>query len=468
MNEQHPQADPRLQALLEQVENILLVLERPVVQRQLVAFVLLLVAAWLIPRLVHQLLRRLAPRHLTPSDGGVATTTWSARLLQWVRAIEFTLFPLLGLFLGELAIHLFAARGWRFGLIERFVPIFWLLLAYQSIVGVLYGFLVMERAKHYQRRFLLPLFLILTTFILGNILAGTFPLAALVIFTLFDQPLTIGSLFSAVVSLYVFFTLAWLANETLGRVILPSTTADPGVSNAILTTSRYAIIAIGILTAISTLGVDLSALTIIGGGLSVGLGFGLQELVANFVSGILLLFERTLRPGDVIEIGGLRGVVDHFSIRSTVVRTPDNVAILIPNKSLLTSIVSTYTQMNRTVRQTMRVGVSYDSDPQQVRDLLLGVADRHGLVLKKPAPDVFFLGFGASTLDFELAVWVGDAMYAPKVTSDLYFMTWREFERFHIKIPYPQHEVHIHGAAPLTTLATNDAAAEQIQLLRLP
>ncbi len=163
-------------------------------------------------------------------------------------------------------------------------------------------------------------------------------------------------------------------------------------------------------------------------------GFGLQELVANFVSGILLLFDRTLRPGDVIEIGGHRGVIDQLRMRATVMRTVDNVEVFVPNKSLLTSTMITYTQTDRVVRGILTIGVSHKNQPTIVRDLLLSVATRHGQVLKKPEPVVLFLGFAASRLDFELTIWTDDPMNALRVTSDLYFMIWSEFEKHHIEI----------------------------------
>ncbi|MEZ4615824.1 MAG: mechanosensitive ion channel [Caldilineaceae bacterium] len=150
----------------------------------------------------------------------------------------------------------------------------------------------------------------------------------------------------------------------------------------VLTVSHYLIVAVGTISAIGALGFNLSALALIGGGLSVGIGFGLQELVANFISGILLLFERTVRPGDVIEVNGQRGVVDKLRMRATVIRTLDNTEVFVPNKNLLTSAFVAYTQTDRIVRRTVRVGVSYESDPTEVRDILLEVAARHGLVLK--------------------------------------------------------------------------------------
>jgi small-conductance mechanosensitive channel len=435
--------DPRLQALQDQLDILFLVLERPVVQRQVVAFLVIVLLAGALSSLWR---RRRAAHHRRASHQMAKHGATSVG--RWVHALEVLLFPVFALLIGQLVILLFDAWGWRAGLLVRFVPLFWMLLGYRLLVALLFGLQPEERAEQYRRHLALPIFTVVVIFIVIRSLAATFPVGAIEVFRLLEQSVTVGILFTGALTLYLSFTLAWTVREILSRVILPRTGADPGVSNAIQITTHYAIIAIGVLTAVSIVGFDLSALAIIGGGLSVGLGFGLQELVGNFVSGILLLFERTLRPGDVIEVGNSRGVIDQLRMRATVVRTVDNVEILIPNKSLLTSTVSTYTQTQRTIRRVLTVGVSYNNDPTHVRDLLLSVAERHGRVLKKPAADVFFTGFGESSLNFELAVWLDDPLSALKITSDLYFMIWREFEKHKIEIPYPQRDIHIRTVVP--------------------
>jgi potassium efflux system protein len=417
--------DQRIQVLTDQFNTLLLVLERPVVQRQITAFMIVWLLAWLLPMLVRQVALMIERRylHLLEHEGD-ASITWQIQLLRWSRAVH----------------------------------VFWLLLGYRVLIGLFYGFLEASRADHYQRRFLWPLFLILLVILLSNSLAGTFPVGDIELITLLERPITPRRLFAALVSLYFFLTLAWLVRKLLKRFILPRTGADPGVTNTILLSTHYAIVAIGLLTTISALGFDLSALAIIGGGLSVGLGFGMQELVGNFVSGILLLFEQTLRPGDVIEVGGSRGVVDQLRMRATVVRTADNVEILIPNKSLLTSTVATYTQSARTIRRTIRVSVGFQSDPTQVRDVLTSVAERHGVVLKKPAPDVFFIGFGPTGLEFELAFWLDDPGAALKVTSDLNFMIWREFAKYKIELPNQQQDIHLRSGIPWENILKHNTA----------
>lgn len=434
-----------LDALRNQIDTILLLLERPVVQRQFVAFLLLIFVAWLAPWLLKRSLE--AVTHKRRSGQAAKTLTrwqqWQDTLARVARAVGYTFFPMLGLVLGHLLVNLFERLGWHSGLIERLLPLFWLLLAYRILAGILHVVFDTKQASRYHARLLAPLSLILTIAILRSTLTGALPIGGITLVTLLDTPISLGALFSASVILYLFLTVAWVVGALLDRSIAETPTTSQGAANTVLVISRYAIIGLGILIAVSTLGFNLSALAIIGGGLSVGIGFGLQELIANFVSGILLLFERTLRPGDVIEIDGHRGVVDQLRMRATVVRTADNVEVFVPNKNLLTSTMATYTQTDRVVRRVLRIGVSYESDPTEIRDILLNVAGRHGRVLKKPEPTVFFMGFGASSLDFDLAVWIDDPLNALRVTSDLYFMIWNEFKKHEVEIPFPQQDLHL-------------------------
>lgn len=443
--------DPRVQALLDQIETILLFLERPVVQNQMIAFVAIFLLSWLLPEPLGSLLNRLIAR-----EEGVAkrrqkqnlpVNPWRARLLRWLRGAQLLLFPIVGLISSQLTIGYFVSQEWPRGLLERLALIFWLILIYQFVGSLLFGSLSPERARAYHRRLVTPIFVILAATSIGAGLAGTFPIFGITLFRIIDTPLTIASLVTSALVLYATFAAGWAVNEMLRNLVLPRAQIDTGVSNTILIITRYTVIAIGVLFAISILGVDLSAFAIIGGGLSVGIGFGLQDLVANFISGILLLFEQTLRPGDVIEVAGQRGRVNEMKMRSAVLRTADNVDIYVPNKTLLTSTVAAYTNINQVTRKTIKVGVSYKSDPIEVRDVLQSVVENHGLVLKDPAPAVFFTGFGSFTLDFEIAISIGEPGRVAQVLSDLHFMIYREFTKRDIEIPIPQQDLHLRTPA---------------------
>ncbi|MEX1020158.1 MAG: mechanosensitive ion channel domain-containing protein [Litorilinea sp.] len=438
--------DPRIQALIDQLDTFLLLLERPVVVWQLLAFAVVFILALLLPAPLEIFIRRLQDRYGSEQDRPVDLRD---RLLRYARGVESLFFPILGLVFNGIAIDQFAQRGIAVGLLERLNPIFWLILIYRMVYGLLFAVLAPETALNYQRRFVRPLFLVLILISLTTGMAGTFTIFELELLTWMETPLTLTSITTSLIILYMFIALAWMVRDILTRFILPRTEADPGVTNTVSVTSHYAIIAIGVLIAANSIGFDLSALAIIFGGLSVGIGFGLQELVANFISGILLLFERTLRPGDVVEVGGNRGVVGQLRMRATVLRTFDNVEIFVPNKTLLTSPVSTYTHNDRTTRRTINVGVSYDSDPRQVRDILDRITTSHGLVMKDPAPMILFTAFGESSLDFIVNIWIADISDALRVLSDIHFMIFSEFKKAGIEIPFPQRDLHVRTSVPI-------------------
>ena len=192
----------------------------------------------------------------------------------------------------------------------------------------------------------------------------------------------------------------------------------------------------------------MTTLALISGGLSVGIGFGLQEIVANFISGIVLLFEQSLRPGDVVSMENEMGIVKSLGIRATTVRTLDNVEVIVPNQAFLTSAVTTYTKSDRIVRVKIPVGVSFGSDPKEIREVLLTIARQHHLVQEKPEPAVRFIGFGDSSIDFQLEIWLDDPMLAMTIKSDLRFMIWKAFAKRNIEIPFPQRDLHLRSGVP--------------------
>lgn len=452
--------DPRLQALLDQLETIWLLLERPVVQNQLMAFAAIFLLSWLLPEPLGSLLNSLIRKQEAISKRrqklGLPINVWRTRLLRWLRGGQLLLFPIVGYISIQLTMGYFATQNWPLGLLDRMATIFWLLLVYQIVGTLLFGSMTPERAKEYRNRLVTPVFVILVLVSMGAGLDGAFPIARIVLFRIADTPLSVSTIGTAALVLYATFAIGWVTNELLGNILLPRAQMDSGVTNIIRVISRYAVLAIGILFAISILGVDLSTFAIIGGGLSVGIGFGLQDLIANFISGIMLLFEQTLRPGDLIEVAGQRGRVDQMRLRSAMLRTAENVEIYVPNKTLLTSVVADYTNLTPGTRKTLKIGVSYDSDPIEVRNTLQEIVESHGLVLKEPAAAVFFVGFGSFTLDFEVSVSISEPGRAAQILSDLHFMIYREFTKRGIEIPIPQQDFNLRS--------TSISPAEQLLL----
>jgi small-conductance mechanosensitive channel len=189
--------------------------------------------------------------------------------------------------------------------------------------------------------------------------------------------------------------------------------------------------------------VDLSGLTVVAGLLSVGIGFGLQNTASNFISGLILLFERPIKVGDWITVGEVSGDVREINLRSTTVITPDNISIIVPNSEFVSGRVVNWSHGERKIRVHIPVGVAYGSDVELVTRVLLEEAERHSGVMRTPAPKVWFTGFGDSSLNFELLAWIPEPTARPQVISDLNYAIDSAFRRNNVEIPFPQRDVHV-------------------------
>jgi potassium-dependent mechanosensitive channel len=432
-------SDPRIDLLIQQLETFLIMAARPVVQRQLVAILLLTLLAALLARLLQE---RLHPRLVTAVQARIGQRS-SSRLARLLPAARRLYFPLLGLVMVRLVSFLFDLWRMPGGLVTAVAIFFWIILVYRLLLSFLTMAVSARSVERYRTRILLPLFVFVVLLIILNQLVDLNSILQIELLNLLDTSLTVGRLFTAALWLYIFLILAWVIEEGLGKVVMPRTQAEAGVINSIALISRYLIIGIGVLLVFSTLGLNLTSLALIGTGLSVGIGFGLQQIIANFISGIVLQFEQSLRPGDVVEVNNQICTVERLNIRSTLVRTPDNVEIIIPNETFLTSQVTSYTRTEMITRITVPVGVGYDSDPKMVRTILLETAVKHGLVSPEPPPQVFFNGFGDSSLDFDLTVWVEQPLRRRAVRSDLYFMIFDALAKHNIEIPFPQRDLNL-------------------------
>lgn len=264
------------------------------------------------------------------------------------------------------------------------------------------------------------------------------------LFKLGDKSFTPWTLLSIVVLLVLVFVVARKVRRWLVGSLLESHIPDAGARYAMGTIAQYLLVMIGLAIIIQTVGVDLSALGVVIGALGVGIGFGLQGITNNFVSGIILLVERPVKVGDRIEVGQLMGDVVVIAIRATTVITNDNIAVIVPNSELVNGRVVNWSLTDRNVRVRIPIGVSYGSDPVQVRDLLMAVCDGHPGILPEPAPQALFSGFGDSSLDFELRVWTDEFSTRPSVlTSEVNFLIFAAFAKAGIEIPFPQRDLHL-------------------------
>ncbi len=260
------------------------------------------------------------------------------------------------------------------------------------------------------------------------------------------------SLVDILLSILVFvavWTVTRLFQRLLNEKLLPQTRLEPGVRHSLSALVGYIGFVFAALFATSTLGLNLSNLAIIAGALSVGIGFGLQNIVNNFVSGLILLIERPIKVGDWVVVGQHEGFVTRISVRATEIETFRRASVIVPNSELLSGAVINWTHRDKYGRVNIKAGVAYGSDTGKVRDIMLACAREHGQVLSWPAPHVLFTEFGESALQFELRVFIGDVEQRSFVASDLHFAIDDAFRKAGIEMPFPQREVSVRNLEAL-------------------
>ncbi len=298
------------------------------------------------------------------------------------------------------------------------------------------------------------LIFILTGIWFGTHMGGIFYLAGM-----FDVQVGWGGIsfnLMRIVLVIAFFYLAMAAisivKSTLHQMAFTWSKIPPNAVPSIQTLSTYAIWVIFFFAALKFMGVDLTAFAVIAGGLSVGIGFGMQNMINNFVSGLILLIGRPIKHGDTIQLGDLWGSVVDISIRTTTVQSFDKAIIVVPNSDLIARQLTNWTSDNRIIRRDLNVGVAYGSDTQKVQELLFKVAEENPHVMKDPAPSVIFSNFGDSSLDFILRVHIEDINYSVSAISAMRFEVDRIFRENNIEIAFPQMDLHLRSAPALRDL----------------
>src|SRR5213079_1446958 len=328
-----------------------------------------------------------------------------------------------------------------------------------AFVGLFAMGLVIARTLQSQfvRRFF-SRFKIDTNFI--AILTTILSLVALVFFTIsainaagiplaWNAPLPAVSLSLVQIFLLIALLIAvfWISSRTkrfLFNRFLVNSGLDRALQYAIAQIISNAVLVVGVLIVLENTGIHLGALAVFAGAVGVGVGFGLQNIASNFISGLVILAERPITIGDRVEVAGIAGQVEHIRARSTVIRTNDNIMMIVPNTKFIDSPVTNWTYGDRRVRFRIPVGVAYGSDVNKVRDALLGVAHENPQSLKEPAPSVFLHQFGDSSIDFKLMVWSSEMSDRPsRYRSDINFAIAEKFRETGIEFPFPQRDVHI-------------------------
>ncbi|OGK08319.1 MAG: hypothetical protein A2W80_18000 [Candidatus Riflebacteria bacterium GWC2_50_8] len=255
--------------------------------------------------------------------------------------------------------------------------------------------------------------------------------------------ITLSLLVSATVALYLALFVSWLIQSILNEEVYPRKKVERGVGISINRLIQYAFVLVGVAMAFSTLGIGMQNLTVIIGAFGIGIGFGLQNIVNNFASGLILLFERSIKVGDVVQVNGEWGQIKNLGLRATVVETFDRSELIVPNSDLVATTVTNWTLTDRQVRLVASVGVAYGSDIDLITQLLSQVAQDNPFIMKFPTPLVLFTNFGASSLDFELRCWVADIDNRIRIKDEINREIDRLFRENNIEIPFSQHDLHI-------------------------
>jgi small-conductance mechanosensitive channel len=272
-------------------------------------------------------------------------------------------------------------------------------------------------------------------------------------FRIGDVTISVTAILTAFAILFIGILITRGAQRWLNRSFLPRTTLEPGLQNSVSTIFGYAGVIVALLLALAQMGLDFQKITIVAGALSIGIGFGLQSVVSNFVSGLILLAERPIRVGDIINVKGEEGRVQRIHVRATEIETGDKASVIIPNSELITGMVKNWTHANTFSRVAVKVGVGYESDVVKVRDILLDIAKSHARLMQSPAPSALITGFGDNAINFELGGVVRNIGDGGGVKSDLYFAILERFRAEGIRIPVPQREIAVRDGNAVTKQA---------------
>lgn len=264
------------------------------------------------------------------------------------------------------------------------------------------------------------------------------------LFSLGATQITLLGILSILASIALLIFLAAKITRILERKILPKYISNTALISTIATLFKYTVLVIGLMIIFQSAGLNLSALSVLAGAIGVGIGFGLQNIANNFISGLIILFERPIKVGDRVEVGNIVGNVTEISARSTTVITNDNISVIVPNSQFIDNTVINWSHNDDKTRFRFPVGVSYKEDPGKIRALLMEVARENNGVLNNPEPMVLFDEFGDSSLNFELMVWTSEYTNMPMILkSQLYYSIFEKFKQHQIEIPFPQRDLHL-------------------------
>ena len=364
------------------------------------------------------------------------------------RGMKHTIAPeyirvLIGPLLLLISSALFLLVGLPFGLL-RYFGLIWLgWMSFTPLKILLLSINKKFPVDELESTFLRPIYVIVASLSFLRLMGSTENLSQTPIANLFGVELTLGRIYLAIIAIYVIITLAsrpatflaWLSGVLFG--------VRPRNRRGLELLFRYSVIIIGVIAVAYYIGIDGTAFIAIAGGLSVGIGFGVKEIVSNFISGIWLLFEGSVRPGEILMINGDPCTVRNLRLRATQLkRGRDGAELLIPNQTFFTTEATSFTATETSRRDSVVVGAAYDHDPDIIVELLKTIAKEHKKVLEYPPVNAFVIDFADSSINYKLCFWVANPLDSFEVGSDLRRTIWKQFEQKGITIPFPQRQVY--------------------------
>jgi small-conductance mechanosensitive channel len=358
-----------------------------------------------------------------------------------VRAILWSAkFPFFVLVLGKLAVAIYSALGQPVWTLNQLITLFWFITAYALVAKTVVVLIPAGDARRLIRRILLPLLAVLGALHLVGLLSVIGVWASQAAISLGSLEISLADFGLAILIMVGFWLFARSGRFLFLNSVLPRTQANPELAHSVAGFVQFTIIVVGIWIAIATLGVEFSNLTLLISALTVGIGFGLQDVIKNVMGGIILLGEGHVKPTDVLRISDDVGTVEQIGLRSTTVRAWDGSLVIVPNADLIADKVADLTSIRRI---DITVGISCDADPRQAQQLLLQIATGHGDVVDDPAPVVYFSNLGESTFDLTLYCYVDDRARLVPTKSDLHYAIVETFRERGLEMPYRQLDLHL-------------------------
>ncbi|CAA6810121.1 MAG: Small-conductance mechanosensitive channel [uncultured Thiotrichaceae bacterium] len=433
--------EEKTQSLAEMIDRILIFIARPEVETQLIVLGLVVILSILLSSYTWKLICECLKPVLRNTQHMPYIHSYLHKVIYLFKALTF---PILALLLNMVAQSILEAQGNMVGLLAEIQYSFYTLIAFELVMAVFYANFEAHEVSRYRRRFHIPLLILIVLFQLINQFVDIHLLAAIVVFHYVDNPITFGALAIATLGLYFWTYTINVIYTFLLNFLVKFTNTDKGATQATLTLIRYLLFALGLYYIFSQLQLNSTTLAAITAGLSIGVGFALREILSNFISGILLLMERSLHPQDIIEVDGTMAVVQSLKIRATTVRTIYDEELVIPNQKFLTESFKTYTGSDKKVRITVFIKTSYDNNPHRVIELMKDTAIAHPSILSDPAPEVFIQDqFSDNSVTFKLLMGIDKPMNKERVKSEVIQNIWHAFRSNNIDLTYPGMEVSI-------------------------